>query len=585
LPPRGESDTITALRQNFRLFGPNGRPGATLLAAVLAAVLNAFVWTEVVLYSQNTLYLNGRWLATKRSLEMSLVGADSFLITRAALSRDRLDLGSWYGRHELIFRTPFTPREISLRFSAGELAVLFDKTAAGFSGVRFADGRAAFFRADAVGRFLETVPLDAVVDGSWHRLRLAFGGGRMSVELDGREIGAVPETPVAGRFGLRAGMSRALVSDVRLAADDGAVYAESFANFKNGLRLLLLDFVLALLAALAGLRLLARAGLSVRRARLALLAAGGGAALAGLIFLSFDYYDWSGRELDARSRPMGDAAAARSPALRIEAARVRVFGWWSALAGTPAVTPEGLARQGYPRDQIWAGPLFFARDGSVVRKGAERRVARADSALRVLYVGSSQTIGAGAESAESTFVGRTHRLMIAALGPSRPLESLNIAVSGSVGPRLLDDDRDKYLAFRPDLMVIDLASNDDAQSLRASVEGFLALNASLGVKTILLKEAVACPDCPEQARKHAVLDELARRYRAPIYDLHGYLAGPAVSSSGYLWWDSDHLAPYGHELVARWLAPKVLENLLAARRAGPTRARARRSSPPRSAPR
>jgi lysophospholipase L1-like esterase len=181
-------------------------------------------------------------------------------------------------------------------------------------------------------------------------------------------------------------------------------------------------------------------------------------------------------------------------------------------------------------------------------------------------VGTSQTVGAGAPRLADTFPFRAHAALAAALGRSRPIETLNMSVSGSDCARLLEEYRRRYARFRPDLVVLNLSSNerpDRLGSLAAGLDGFLSLDQAAGARSILLKEANSNEaDYPEGLRrKHAVLDAAARRHAVPVYDLDGYLKDPAVFRTGFLWWDLVHLTPYGQELAARWLVPKMLAEI------------------------
>src|SRR5262249_62313940 len=72
--------------------------------------------TEIVLYSQNSLYLNDRWIVQKRMMKMGVMGADEFLLTRTPLAQNLLNLGSYFGYQEVIYRQPVTLSRIEFRF-------------------------------------------------------------------------------------------------------------------------------------------------------------------------------------------------------------------------------------------------------------------------------------------------------------------------------------------------------------------------------------------------------------------------------------------------------------------------------------
>src|SRR5215470_2985516 len=90
----------------FRIF---------LFACVVVLPCAALV-TEIVLYSQNSLYLNNQWIVQKRMMKMGLIRADEYLLTRTPLARNFLNLGSYNGYQEVIYRRPLTLGEIEFRF-------------------------------------------------------------------------------------------------------------------------------------------------------------------------------------------------------------------------------------------------------------------------------------------------------------------------------------------------------------------------------------------------------------------------------------------------------------------------------------
>jgi lysophospholipase L1-like esterase len=177
---------------------------------------------------------------------------------------------------------------------------------------------------------------------------------------------------------------------------------------------------------------------------------------------------------------------------------------------------------------------------------------------RLLFIGSSQTVGAGAEDGEGTFFARVHRTLSRALAPTS-LESLNAAVSGANSHRLLRIYRARYARFRPDLVVINLGNNDAHARFAQGLSGFLALNQRLGIQAVLIEEANSAERRQSALhRKHEIMRALAKRNGVPIYGLDAFFNQPGIIDSGLLWWDHVHLSPYGHAVAANWLAPKLL---------------------------
>jgi lysophospholipase L1-like esterase len=526
------------------------------------------IGTEIFLYSQNTLFLNGEWISTKRTLEVSTWGADSFLITRSALSRDQLHLGAWAGFNEVISRESFIPRRISLRVRLeprAYLNVLFNRSAKDFSAMRLSrnpDYPNAFLHGRPGGLILSAAPLGwPQLDGSWHRLVLDFRTGGLEVRLDAQPpLVFTGVAPAFGSFGLRNGMRGADIDHILIEDDQGRMFRESFRNTRHWPRVLLFNCILALtlFTLLVGRK---RGRQSITAFNLVITA-------CGLLWLGFDYSYWSRLEIDVLSRPMAGQAR-RSALERVEAARHVFFTGWNRIIGGETPTREALVAQGYAAFTTGAGPVFCGRSPGEqplqLQPGPalDQLLQTRKTAYRILFVGTSQTIGAGAPRLADTFPFLTHAALVAAVGPSRPIETLNMAVSGSDSVALLDDYRRIYWRFRPDLIVLDLSSNDRPEQLTLGIDGFLSFDKSKGIRTILIKEANSNEaEYPYGLiQKHRLLEEAAKRYSVPVYDLHGYLNTPSVFHSGFIWWDVVHLTPYGQEIAARWLVPKLLAEI------------------------
>ena len=540
---------------------------------------NAWLWTELLLYSQNTLLLNGRWISTKRALEMSVLGADDYLLTRGALQGDQLHLEAWHGCNELIWRRPLKPARIALSFRLApraDLSVLFEKTARGFSGLRFsADPRtpSLFFRAGPEGGFLSAQPLPLPASPDlWHRIELLFDKDRLRVRADGQDAASLPAAAAGEQsFGLRGGFGRALVDDVSVTNAAGLTETEDFANRRGAQRALAVHAAILLLAcglaaALAAWRRRAWDWTAPRLTTALLVLLTAGAALH-----LFDRLYWSGLPLAPLSRPLAGPKA-RSAAEWVEALRHQLCSGWYALAAGLRPDPRQALARDYPGRRVYAGPVFCGREPARPPKlldetGLRDLLARKKSAYRIVFVGSSQTIGAGGRDLSDTFFVRTHRALCAAFGPRFPIESLNLAVSGTSAARSFSERWGVCRNFKPDLLIVNFAANGRPDELRAGLRGYLAAARESGIPVLVVKEAFTRAAGLQDSRdggiterlasRHLMVEMAARTHRVPLLDLHSGINDPGSADSGFLWWDFIHLAPHGQALAARWLAPKI----------------------------
>jgi lysophospholipase L1-like esterase len=183
--------------------------------------------------------------------------------------------------------------------------------------------------------------------------------------------------------------------------------------------------------------------------------------------------------------------------------------------------------------------------------------AKTVSTIRVAFLGSSQTWGAGAEVISDTFVARVHALLASAL-ESASLETYNLAVQGSKSPELLDRYSSSWRAVRPDLLVINLGFNDPKDKvLIESLEALTREARATGGAVVFVLEAHSL-GLPRNSDRDLAIEKLGAKLDVPVWDLHGYLASDRVYDSGLLWWDVVHMTSYAQDLTARWLAERML---------------------------
>ena len=190
-----------------------------------------------------------------------------------------------------------------------------------------------------------------------------------------------------------------------------------------------------------------------------------------------------------------------------------------------------------------------------------------------MFIGTSQTIGAGARDLDETFFARVHHHLRDALPHDNAVESFNVSVSGLQARELLSEYEGHYQGLHPNLVVINLSNTDvDPQSFSTSMRRFLMLNQESGIKTLLIEEANSREHTSHLLVNHRELEKLGAEFHVAVYSLHEYLNQPSIVARGALWWDPVHLTSYGHELVSDWLTPKLLI-VASARTKCPPRAR------------
>jgi len=500
-----------------------------LVSGLLQAALG-WLLAGAYLTRHNTLAANGRWSSTKTQLERGVLGAFSYVTEPQALAQGHLDLSAWHGYNEVSFARPTAaPSWIEFDFYLARgayLVALFDRDRNGAAtGVRFSGSArfpSAVLEVAADGGFDRRWPLaaPALPRTRQHHARIDLGEREVEVWLDGEPLGRFERPrPRGASFGFRGGLRTAWVDDVAVRLGDGTTLRESFDAPP-------LAFRLRALAALSTVLLGAALFLLLRRRR------GGNDQVLVFQLVLLDFI-------------LLVAAAALYFFVLIQSS------WYPNLDAT-----------------LQRAEIYFNK-GAGDRVRAEIRSRYADESpedkLRILFVGSSQTWGAGAALEDETFVARTERLLRARF-PAPPLvECINGGISASRAAQLEQVLRGEWLSLRPRIVVIDLSSNDrgvEDDSFAVAIRRMVEESRAAGAVPVLIKEPNAVGTVePTLLARHRELDEVGRETGTRVLDLHAYLLG--FEDSGFLWWDKVHLTSYGQKVMAEKLAadlePKIVE--------------------------
>jgi lysophospholipase L1-like esterase len=487
----------------------------------LLGVVVAILAGRALGLARNTIETNGRWRVSKSELEIPILGAQSFYSGRQALAGGALDLGAWHGFQQVVYRgaVELDALELDFRLTGDSyLVVLFGGTESGdFLGLRLshhAGFSSAFLEIAESGEFRRKEPLEIppLEPESLHHLRLELGS-RTRALLDGEPIGAFEAAlPERQWVGLRGGYSHVFVDSVVLKTRPGPVIRESFDLPPDtaAWTLLLALALVALPAALAGL--LRWRGEHLRRALLA-LAAGELMAVAVL----------------AAAQPLAARVARGYPTK--DAALVEV---------------EETAR----REALAA---------AVERTQAAYPVPVAENSARLVFVGSSQTVGVGARRVEEGWVSRIERRLNASDHGGLTWECVNAGVSSARSNHLLPAVQQAWSRLGARALIFDLASNDGRLDVFADrLTRMVTSSLRRGVTPVLVLE----PNSPEVRRRplqhrHAAARAIGAKHAVSVIDMQTYL--DERYDEGFLWWDHVHLTSFGQRLMAAGVYSSLVE--------------------------
>jgi len=492
--------------------------GTWLLLAVglvLPALYAGGCLTFCYLLLNNTLNDNGKWVSTKQGLEMEVMGWSSFMNTTQALAGCRLNLDAWHGHQELLTAAQMhglVKAEFDFRLSPGaHLAFVLDKGPERFSGIRISASnvlKSQYFVARNDGEFLETrdLAVPQIVPNRWNHCRFEVLSNKGLLVVNGTRVDVGPlsfspdptpgfrgcEKPVAIDNVVFQGRDRILLEDRFLVAENRGRY-----------------FAIALMAM---------------------------AAISVCYFVAH-------RALGLRwTRTVGSAVK---------------FNWLLAFV-LSVVTPYLVVALGrYPQASGLIQEEVAYLMAHQQRREEEIRQDGEDCARQgrdmILFIGSSQTWGAGAHKNGETFVSRVQqRFDERAEGESR-YQCLNAGMNGADTPILVPRYEQKWLQMGPKAVVVILGFNDMGipdyeHQYPAGLRKIVALNKQRGVPTFFVLEAFSWEHVfSEDVHTHRLMRAVGHEEGVPVIDAHGHLL--RSMGNGYLWWDFIHPTSFGHRLI------------------------------------
>ena len=113
---------------------------------------------------------------------------------------------------------------------------------------------------------------------------------------------------------------------------------------------------------------------------------------------------------------------------------------------------------------------------------------------------------------------------LAADASGREIECVNAGISGGKSPLVVEFLREHLLALEPDLVVVDLSSNDtDPEVFEAALEEMVLLHRERGIETLFVLEPNGAEPHPYPLPLHPVMRGVAFEHDVPLVDVHAEL--------------------------------------------------------------
>jgi len=230
------------------------------LILITAAVI--LIW---LIYAplKNTLNRNGRWLSSKIALGKYVCGSEDFFCGRPALAFNHLNLGAWHGFQELITKSDFPLSSIDVDFYLSNHSYfyfIFNKTQDEFSAVRLSNHSlfpSAFLKIKDSGEYISTQAFTTpdLLANRWHHLKLIFDAtnNKLGINIDHQETIAINTSITTSKqhIGFRGSYQTVLIDNI-LAANqyNQIVFSDNF-NYHDPQAVIKFVFVFLLLTFVA----------------------------------------------------------------------------------------------------------------------------------------------------------------------------------------------------------------------------------------------------------------------------------------------------------------------------------------------
>jgi lysophospholipase L1-like esterase len=471
-------------------------------------------WMPFFMYHENNLHQNGQWDTEKIKMDQ-LMGASSFMINPQALAKRTLNLGSWYGFHRVFTKEAFEDvAELKFKVIFAEYSyvyVLFNALGDTFSAIKLSPDQSNSMLVEGTykGEFTSSLsfPLNSTFHiNKNHEVHILFEESRIGISINNEEV-IWMSLPVNRyqKIGFQGGFHPVEIDDVYIKnIHDREIFRDTFDSGFSLKSLPWLPFFILLFCFLLELILRVKISLPVVIADSIIILSLSG-AIAG-IYGSIFYL----------------------PVLASQYASHNFHDEFNVTAFKKERKERALNKiyQNYSKN-------------------------KSPNITRILFLGSSQTEGAGAYTEEERFVNVLESLLNEHTD-SMQYECISLGISAFTVNEIINEYELIAADINPDISFLNIAHNDEIYGSLSNYENdiqrFLTFNDSHGITSVLMKEAVASEFQPEPLKAHAIIERVGSSHGIPVLDIYNYIR--TRENSGLIWWDQVHPTSYGHYLIA-----------------------------------
>jgi len=534
-----------------------------ICAIIFLQIFITLFITKIFFVCTNSLENNGMWNVSKLDLEKNIMGSYDFFTKTQALENNQLNLGTWHGFQEVIYKNKVDPLEISFEFFLSEdsyLHFIFNKNQDFFSTLRFSthsDFDNIYAKSLEGGEFIKTELLNfsSLRNNDWNEARLIFNPKESMISIflnDQNPIVVRDNLAKEQNIGFRGSLKKVLVDNIIIIQNDNKGFIkEDFSNYKNwhigvliGLIILcLLNFITFLLFRLFNKKIDFSHIIFIYIILISIL-------IAICMFLNLIFF----KGYFKLNLP------------------------WNNLSKKEEQEIVQIGEDGINEEVL--------NSYSITNK---------EDFYRILFIGTSQTWGAGAKKEDQVLTRVIERELngdylskfiadsssqkkilgkstiyrgndvfsnVSNINQDFEFQIINTGIGGSNSSRLLSYYKDYWIKLNSKIVIINLSNNDyDSGELtfKKNLNEFVEINREEGIKTIFVLEANSMESVPFDLHLHSAMKDVAEKKGIQVIDMHNYLK--TQNDKGIIWWDEVHVTSFGQKLMAEYIIENIEEDL------------------------
>jgi len=508
---------------------------------LLIIVLNTFIAiaaTKTFLLTNNNLRNNNNWDVEKLNIEMGVMGAWNFFTQTQPLNKNHLNLGSWHGFQEITTKNALTYDYLefdTLISKNGYLIGHFNNFENTKNSVKISSKKDDSFclTISPTGEFLNKIALDNVIikTDSWNHVSIRIDEAVAIISINEKEYSCPLDKKSPSKVGFKNGYSDVLLDNIIISDENKIKFKEDFSNNKN---LILISSILFLII-----------------------------NIVQILIIELFFYVSKNRKKSLFLLIVVDLSLLLSVLIIYLYLLIFFTGNYPNL--------KSFINNLKSEEQEWVDNELELISNEVMNNNSN-----IDSE-KIMFVGSSQTWGAGASKKEKSFPFVFEKVLnktitdasdssdlgknILGISSEQKIKIVDTGVSGTTSSELYEEYKNQWIKLKPKIVFINLSSNDftydvHPDAFEENILNFIKLNKENDIKTILLIEASSI-ELETENTFHNILRKIAQNEDINIIDINQYLA--ENDGRGVIWWDFIHPTDYGHQLIAKYILDNFIE--------------------------